>query len=344
MNAALRLCAIGGMFFCLIVLLAAQGAAGSIAQASPPVSATSTQHLTLTQYISELESSESLLSGGDPVASRKQGAALPGEWIVESEHEFYHVKLDWLRAALEMAGKAPNKKNALVQQAKLRLASLLEAAQELQSAARANEDFAHSRMELDHILNAREFRGGRGPSYYEILRARVFGWIQRQLAKIFGRMRRSSVASSAIAWGLIAIAALLLAYWAVRASIGARMQIDLRGGAQPAPGWRDWLRDARAASEAGDFRAAIHAAYWAAVARLVEIQILPEDRSRTPRESLRLVNSDNQAHAPLAKLTSRLELVWYGYFPATASDWNDAAKQLETLECLASSTQKTPGS
>ncbi len=284
-----------------------------------------------------------ILSGGDLAASRKWSATLANEWVVDTEERSYHLKTDWLKAALEMEGRTPHNKNAMVEQAKLRLGSLREAANALLAPA-TGEDLRHSRAELDTILDAREFRGARGPSYYEILRARTLGWIQRQLAKLFGRMRRSPTISGLLAWGLITIAALLLAYWTVRISIASRVQIDLSGRTPVTRGWRDWLRDARSASERQDFRAAIHAAYWAAVARLVEIQILPEDRSRTPRESLRLLNSESQAHAPLARLTSRLELVWYGYFPATRSDWTDAAEQLERLECLASSIPKTPGS
>ena len=334
---------IRGHFLWLFMLVAAPGAAGAAGQAGRPALPISAQHLTLQQYVSELDGSMAILSGGDPAASRKWSATLPNEWVVETEERSYHLKTEWLRAALEMDGRTPHKKNAMVEQAKLRLASLREAAQALQ-APDAGEDLRGSHAALDSILKAREFRGARGPSYYEILRARTLGWIQRQLAKVFGRMRRSPTISGVLAWGLIAIAALLLASWAVRISIGSRVQIDLSGSAPVTRGWRDWLRDARAASALGDFRAAIHAAYWAAVARLVEIQILPEDRSRTPRESLRLVDPQNQAHAPLARLTSRLELVWYGYFPATASDWNEAAEQLERLECLASSIPKTPGS
>jgi hypothetical protein len=60
---------------------------------------------------------------------------------------------------------------------------------------------------------------------------------------------------------------------------------------------------------------------------------LPEDRARTPRESLRLVGRDNGAYAPLAQLTRRFELVWYGYRDATAADWDDAVQQLEMLGC-----------
>ena len=47
---------------------------------------------------------------------------------------------------------------------------------------------------------------------------------------------------------------------------------------------------------------------------------------------------------PMAHLTRRFELTWYGYHAATSADWDDAMQQLETLECLRSSTQAIAGS
>ena len=91
-------------------------------------------------------------------------------------------------------------------------------------------------------------------------------------------------------------------------------------------------------------RAAIHAAYWAAIVRMEETKSLPEDRSRTPRESLRLIQKESADYPPLVRLTERFELVWYGYRSATDADWSDAMQQLETLGCLRSSTAAISGS
>jgi hypothetical protein len=49
-----------------------------------------------------------------------------------------------------------------------------------------------------------------------------------------------------------------------------------------------------------------------------------------------MIAQDSSAYAPLAQLTRRFELVWYGYRDATAADWDDAAQQLEILGCLRS--------
>ena len=69
--------------------------------------------------------------------------------------------------------------------------------------------------------------------------------------------------------------------------------MDLSGTPGAPRGWQHWLREARAAAARGDYRAAIHAAYWAAIAHLEETKSLPEDRARTPRESLRLIRPES---------------------------------------------------
>ena len=134
---------------------------------------------------------------------------------------------------------------------------------------------------------------------------------------------------------------LLLAFWAVRywIAVALRSEIDLRGAAVAGQDWRYWVAKARAAAGQADYRAAIHATYWAGVARLEESRLLPQDRSRTPRESLRLMMQQGApAYEPLAALTRRFEFTWYGYRVATSADWDDAMRQLETIGCLPPST------
>ena len=117
--------------------------------------------------------------------------------------------------------------------------------------------------------------------------------------------------------------------------------MDLRGAVPAGQDWRYWANLARSAAERADYRAAIHSAYWCAVAQLEETHLLPEDRSRTPRESLGLLQRDSTCFAPLAQLTRRFEITWYGFHPATPEDWNDVKKQLEILECQRPSTTVT---
>ncbi len=171
-------------------------------------------------------------------------------------------------------------------------------------------------------------------------------WIVRQLERIFGRLGGSKTIGNIVAWTVISLACLILLIWMVRFLLraGSRAEMDLRGATPVNRDWHRWLRDARTAAGQGDYRAAIHAAYWAAIVRMEETNALPEDRSRTPRESLRLIRQQSADYAPLLRLTQRFELVWYGYRSATDADWSDAIQQFETLGCLRSSTAAISGS
>lgn len=339
----------------LLLALAIFGAIPAGLGSQPADSAAPEQDLSLQEYITTLHRCSTVLSdsGPDagthaetgPTAVHDLRVALPTAWIVHAGEQRYRVETEWLAAALSSQENPAFAGGALVQQAKQRLAALREAA-EATAAVAPGRDLQQSRAQLDQILSAREFQGAHGPSWLDILKARIYAWIIRQLLKISSRVGRSPAIGTTIAWTAVVLAALLLAFWAVRATIraGSQSEIDLHGASAPGWDWRDWLEAARDAANRGDYRAAIHAAYWAAIARLEETHFLPEDRSRTPRESLRLLNSDSAAYTPLAQMTSRFELVWYGHRAATPADWNNAMQQLETLGCLRSSTPATAGS
>jgi uncharacterized protein DUF4129 len=301
--------------------------------------------ISLQQYIAELRTASKALDGESSATIHDFRVALPDEWVVQVDGPSLKVQTDWLATALLIEENAPTASTDRLRQARQHLAALLEAAEDL-SAPAAGADLGQSRAQIDHILRDREFQGARGPSWFDALKARVYAWISRHLERLFGRVGIPAAVGDTIAWTLVSLVALLLAFWSVRSLIAAasRSEMDLRGAAPAGQDWRYWAREARAASERGDYRAAIHAAYWTAVARLEENRVLPEDRSRTPREALRLVRRESAAYAPLAQLTRRYELTWYGYHAATSADWDDAMQKVETLECLPSSTQAIAGS
>ena len=95
------------------------------------------------------------------------------------------------------------------------------------------------------------------------------------------------------------------------------------------------------AASRGDFREAVHCTYWAAIVRLEDISILPQDRTKTPREYLRLVTEPAlgelapQPHyrLPLAAMTSQFERIWYANRPAGPEDFQESLRQLEALGC-----------
>jgi hypothetical protein len=293
------------------------------------------REISLQEYIAELRTASAFLDGENPAAIHAFRLSLPSEWVVQTDGQSLKVKTDWLAVGLLAEEKAPNENTDLMRRARLRLAALREAAEALQAPA-ARADLGHSHAQVDQIFRGREFQGSHEPSWLDKQIARIRSWISSRLDKLFGRMGVSATVGNAIAWTIVTLVALLLAFWAVRSVINAaaRSEMDLRGAIPAGQDWRYWAKEACAAAERGDYRAAIHAAYWTAVAQLEENRLLPEDRSRTPRESLRLVQQGHAAYAPLAHLTRRLELTWYGFQLATAEDWDDVRKQLEALECL----------
>jgi Domain of unknown function (DUF4129) len=303
------------------------------------------QPLSLQEYIAELRTASATLDGRNPAAISAFRRALPNEWVVQVDQQSMKVETGWLAAALLIEENDPAANPGRLLRAQQHLAALREAAEALAMPA-AGADLGQARAQIDGILRDREFQGSHEPSWLDRLEARIQAWISRQYERFFGRIGIPAPVGSAIAWTLVLLASLLVAFWGVRSWIAAasRADMDLRGGIPAGQDWRYWAAQARAAAERGDYRAAIHAAYWTAVARLEENHLLSEDRSRTPRESLRLVQRANAAYTPLAQLTRRFELTWYGYHPATSADWDDAMQQLETLECLRPSTEAIAGS
>lgn len=321
----------------LSLIIVALAAPAAFCQAT---SIPSVQPISLQEYISELDRCSAILNDPqrDPAAFHNLRATLPAQWSVMADGQVYTVSTDWLTGALAALAIDTRADNPLLVETRQRLAALRGAAENLEGQSRSTR-LQESRARLDHILSAKEFQNGHGPSWFDVLKARIYAWIWRQIQKLLGHFSHGRAIGNAIAWTLIVLAALLLALWAVRASLrgGKQPEMDLEGASRPGGDWRDWLRNARAAAERGDYRSAIHAAYWAGVMRLEEVHRLPQDRARTPRESLRLIRRESAEYAPLAQLTRRFELVWYGYRSATETDWSDAMQQLEKLGCLPSS-------
>jgi hypothetical protein len=264
---------------------------------------------------------------------------------VNDGENHYAVATPWLTGPLESIEKNPAASKDALAQLRQKLDAYREAARALETPT-ASQSLAQSRSKLNAILSAREFQGQQGPSWFDALKARVWSWIVRQFVRIFGGIGRAKSIGNIVAWTVIVLACMLLLFWTVRYLMraGSRSEMDLSGATPLNRDWHRWLREARAAAERGEYRAAIHAAYWAAIVRMEETNSLPEDRSRTPRESLRLIRKESVEYAPLLQLTRRFELVWYGYRSATAADWGDAVQQLETLGCLRSSTPAISGS
>jgi Domain of unknown function (DUF4129) len=270
---------------------------------------------------------------------------LPSSWPVEANGTEFDVSTSWLADGLEQmqakAGEAP----AIRRRLTIRLRALRAEAEGLASAG-SPEPMGAARAQLNGIFREREFRES-GPTWAEYARQWAVERIERMFSWVLSRLHLRAPAGDAVGW-IVAVLAFLAFLVLVRWSLG---RLRRRTGLEPAPAGTeiaadslDWLADALEAAGRGDYRRAVHSAYWAAVARLEVLKVFPPDRSRTPRETLRQVPAGDARLAPLARLTDSFERVWYGLRPAGPNDWAETQARLEEMGCGARSTPLTAGS
>jgi hypothetical protein len=270
--------------------------------------------------------------------------SLPRNWRVRVGDKTVEVSTAGLAADLKKIDEDPAKTSFLSQEVRARLVAMRKAAEALeQGTPPVNLDVAHT--QLDKILGGREFGSPQGPSQLDILKARIARWISDLLYKILRRLHLGAKAGNALAWIIVGIAFLALGYWVWKTLSSSTRKRDIAEvAAAESNDPREWARDALAAADHGDYREAVHCAYWAAVVHLETLGVLKRDRARTPRESLRLLDPHPTEQNLLREFTRRFELIWYGYRPASANDWSEARSHLEKMGCLTPSTPTTANS
>jgi len=267
-----------------------------------------------------------------PVQMTALRDSLPESWTVSTSDRTYSVSTEQLRN--ELAAKSSTKAKVWVDHLATEMESF--------STAKAI-DTRETRAELEHILARPEFTGVRPPTPWELLRQRITDWLERQLDKIFRAIGRHPIGGEILFWliilaGVGGIALALIRYLASRDRMNALTKGESMVTARL---WQEWIRAAREAANRGDFREAVHSAYWAGIVKLEDVGALPRDRTKTPREYLGLVTQEPATalasappvREPLAALTSRLERVWYANRGAGPEDFRESLKQLEALGC-----------
>lgn len=257
--------------------------------------------------------------------------SLPRTWTVSTPERTYSISSEPLRNQLTSLS-APK---ALVWVNHL--------AAEVQASSFPQTASPQARAELDRILARPEFAAVRPPSAWDQFRQRIAVWVAQMLLWLFSGLDRHPIGGKILFWlillgvvGCIAVGLFRFLTNRDRIAVLAPSVSPLASRA-----WQEWLRASREAAGRGDFREAVHSAYWAGIARLEDAGILPKDRTKTPREYLRLVADPHPGELapplarrePLAALTSRLERVWYANRGAGPEDFQDSLRQLETLGC-----------
>jgi hypothetical protein len=245
------------------------------------------------------------------------------------------VIYDWIRATLSEAASAKGGSPhaaALLAAAQHRLAQ--ETQQALLDRPRA-ADTPAMRARLSAILASAEFAHVHQPSLLSVLWDRLLEWLFRGFALTAGAGARS-VWVGRIFWTLLFLAAASPLLWWFRRHLRQQGRAPEPAASAPAQGtlrdWEAWFARSQQLADQAQWREAIHALYWAAIARFEAQGRCPRDRARTPREYLAMLQSDSHSEPEFALLTRCFERTWYGCRPAGAGDLEAARTLFAHLE------------
>ncbi len=286
--------------------------------------------LTSAEYRAELDgllaATQQLSSGAEPPAVLKN---LPQSWPVHTEQRDFEISTEGLHRDVRRYDKDKNPANATA--IRTRLESLR---REIVGFDLTPPDASARRKALDTIISRPEFSDVHGPNWTERLKR----WLLEKLFRLLRRLFRSSAIPTIgkyFVYALIGIAGLALLYLAYR-SIFKNPEFeevvpkDLPVSAKE---WTIWLSEARSAAARGDWRDAVHLAYWAGISFLEREGFWKPDRARTPREYLRLISAQSDQRETLTALTRIFELAWYAQRDASELTFSQTLEQLEKLGC-----------
>lgn len=202
--------------------------------------------------------------------------------------------------------------------------------------ARATDGHSHERETMRQVLAGPEFRNLDQATVQDTMLEKVGNWLNRLFAGAAKLKPQSAWIGRLIVLGFIVAVCVGLIFALLRLERRWRIRLapeaeHAENSAASARDWQLWLSDARTAAAAGQWREAIHFAYWAAISRLESKRLWPADRARTPREYLKLVSYDDPRKAVLTQLTGSFERTWYGARPAGQGEYQSAEELANSL-------------
>lgn len=287
--------------------------------------------LTTAEYRSELDrlrsATQQLNSSGGPTPEALR--RLPQSWRVQADQREFEIFTEGLQRDVRRYDDEKNAANALA--IRRRLESL---ARDIDGFEKPPADVSAARSELNSILAGREFRDVSGPTWFDRMKQRLLEFILRILSRLIRAASIPTVGKSFV-YVLMGVALAALLYIAYR-SIFRSQELDEvipRDLPVSAKEWAIWLAEARAAAAKGEWRDAIHLAYWAGISFLERQGFWKPDRARTPREYLRLLSGASEQRDTLVALTRIFELAWYAKRDASERTFSETLAELEKLGC-----------
>jgi hypothetical protein len=286
--------------------------------------------LTVPEYKVELEQLRADAQGLDASGVVSTSLEhLPPSWRVHTEQRDFEISSEGLRRDIRRYQSDKSSNNASAVRA--RIGSLR---REIDEFDLLPPDISAQRTALNAILSRREFNDVHGPTWVDRLKRWVFEQVYRFMRRLF-RISAIPNVGKYFVYVLIGVAGLALLYLVYR-SIFQNPELEEvipRDLPVSAKEWTIWLAEARAAASRGDWRDAIHLAYWAGISFLEREGFWKPDRARTPREYLRLISGQGQQRDTLVSLTHIFELAWYAKREVNEETFSETLAELEKLGC-----------
>jgi len=243
----------------------------------------------------------------------------------------FEAHYDWLRETLKNASDA--KSNGRERDLNRSLSRIDDALR--QAGARpGDKGLAQARHQADAILSHQEFVTVKEQSIWDKLIARFFLWLDSLFTDVARFGKRSPWIGPLFEWGLIALALIGLALWAMRALQRQRLAMRVEATRQIET-WeeasRNWRSLAEEQAARHDWREAVHCIYWASIVMLEGRRFWSPNRSRTPREYVALLEAGSPRWDLLRQQTRGFERIWYGLNPAAEADYRQALDLHEGL-------------
>jgi Domain of unknown function (DUF4129) len=201
-------------------------------------------------------------------------------------------------------------------------------------AAERGDTFQRARKQADDVLARPEFRTVVEESYLEREILKFWQWVGDVFGGVSRFGRRSPWLVPLMEWGSMTLAVVGLLTWVLQTMQRQRLTVRIEAGAT-AEVWQkesdNWAELAKAEAARQDWRAAVHCLYWATIVMMEGRKLWRQNRARTPREYLLLLEPGSGMHQALRRLTQIFERIWYGLRPASEGDYASALRLFEEL-------------
>jgi hypothetical protein len=196
------------------------------------------------------------------------------------------------------------------------------------------DTFPRARRQADDVLSRPEFRTVAEASYWQREIAKFWQWVGEMFGGVSRFGKRSPWLVPLMEWSSITLAAAGVLTWVFRTMQRQRLAVRIESSATSEIWQREsdnWAELARDEAARQDWRAAVHCIYWATIVMMEGKKLWRQNRSRTPREYLMLLEPGSGMQQALRRLTQLFERIWYGLRPAAESDYASALVLFEEL-------------